>query len=404
MIQQFIHKLLQRRHFWRYATFSEVAELYASRLMRMLALNITVSFVSIFLFQTGYSIATILLIWLGYFIFKGLITFPAAKYAARFGPKHGILLSSLLYIPSMILLPLVPQLGLPVMVISLVFQGLSATLYNLCYMVDFSKVKSVEHAGKEIAFMNIIEKFAKGISPLLGGLLAFLAGPEATMWAAAILFALSSVPLFKTGEPIETHQRLVFRGFPWKMSYRSLIAQTGVGFDMATSGTMWTLFIVIAVLGAGGDEVYVKLGALLSVVILSALISSYFFGRVIDRRKGGELMRVSTFANSITHVMRAFTTTPMTVAGLNMANETVTTGYNMAFIRGMFDTADLSGHRVTYLGSMEVMGNVGAAMAAGVALILVLSLGDVEGLRWLFFVAAGYTLLIATAKFRLYQK
>jgi len=404
MIQQIIHRLLQRRHFWRYATFSEVAELYASRLMRMIALNITASFISIFLFQSGYSIATITLIWLGYFIYKGLIALPAAKYAARFGPKHGMLLSGLLYIPSMILLPLVPQVGLPIMIIALAFQGLSATMYSLCFMVDFSKVKSLEHAGKEIAFMNIIEKVTKGISPLLGGLLAFMAGPEATMWAAAILFAFSSVPLFKTGEPIETHQRLVFRGFPWKIAYRSLIAQGGVGFDFATSGTLWTLFIVVAILGLDGDDVYVKLGALLSVVILSALASSYLFGRVIDRRRGGDLLKWGVFANSITHIMRAFTTTPVGVAGLNIANETVTTGYNMAFVRGMFDTADISGHRVTYLGCMEIMMNVGAALAAIAAFCLVSFLGDIEGLKWLFFIAAGFTLLTATAKFRLYQK
>src|SRR5690606_34831660 len=144
---------------------------------------------------------------------------------------HGILLSNLLYIPSMAIYTLIPEWGVPALVAAGIIQGTSSALYDLCYLIDFSKVKSVEHAGKEIAYMNIVEKTAKGLSPLFGGLLAFAAGPQAAMWAAAVLFALASVPLFKTGEPVKTRQKLAFRGFPWRLTWRSFIAESAVGFD-----------------------------------------------------------------------------------------------------------------------------------------------------------------------------
>ena len=57
MIQKFFHSLLVRRHFWRHASLSEVAELYVSRMLRMAALNIAGVFMSIYLYQLGYSIA-----------------------------------------------------------------------------------------------------------------------------------------------------------------------------------------------------------------------------------------------------------------------------------------------------------------------------------------------------------
>lgn len=405
MIQQIIHRLLLRRHFWRHATFSEVAELYASRMLRMLAINISASMMSIFLYQNGFKVWQIATYWSIYYFLKIFMALPAAKYAARFGPKHGILLANLLYIPAMLFFAVVPTWGLAALAATSVLQGASATLYNICYLIDFSKVKSGEHAGKEIAYMNIFEKIATGLSPLVGGILAFLAGPQATMWAAAILFACASVPLFRSGEPTHTGQKLVFRGFPWRTVWRSLVAQTAVGFDVVTSGTVWLLLVALVVLGIHDNNVvYAQMGALLSVVLLAALAASYTYGKLIDRRRGGELLKVAVVANALVHVTRPFVASPVVVAGVNVANEAATTGYMMAFTRGMLDTADLSGHRITYLACMELVANIGASLAGIIFTVLVLSFGDVQGMRFFFFVASAVVLLVAVPKFRLYQK
>jgi MFS family permease len=404
MIRQFFHSLLLRRHFWRYATFSEVAELYASSMLRKLAINISSAFISVFLYQSGYSIAFIAGYWGIYYFLKIFMAFPAAEYASKFGPKHGILLSNLLYIPAMILFVYVPTLGIPALIGTSLLQGSSATLYNICYYINFSKVKSIEHAGKEIAYMNIIEKIATGLSPLIGGFLAFAAGPQATMWAAAVLFAVASIPLMRTGEPPRSRQKFVFRGFPWRMVYRSLIAETGAGFDVVASGTVWSLLVSVAILGTDNNNVYAKLGALLSVVLLAAVASSYIYGRLIDRRRGGELMRISVIGDALVHATRPFVTSVGVVLGVNIANEVATTGYSLAFVRGMFDTADLSGHRITYLACIEAMANLGAALAGAVFMICVLHFGDVQGMKNFFFVAAVAVLIIGTAKFHLYRK
>lgn len=393
-----------RRHFWRYATFSEIGELYASRMLRMLAINMSAAFISVFLYQNGYSVLFIAGFWTAFYGFKVLVSLPAAKYAARFGPKHGILLSNVLYIPSMAIYAFIPEWGIPALAAAGVIQGASSALYDLCYLIDFSKVKSVEHAGKEIAYMNIVEKAAKGLSPLLGGLLAFAAGPQATMWAAALLFALASVPLFKTGEPLKTGQKLAFRGFPWRLAWRSFIAETAVGFDVIASGVVWSLLVAVGILGVTGNKVYAELGALLSVVLLASLAASYAYGKLIDRRRGGELLKTTVMANSLVHLTRPFVTSPAVVAGTNAVNEVATTGYAMAFMRGMFDTADLSGRRITYLGIIEMVVNFGAALAGLACFLCVMAFGDIQGMKLFFFVAAPVTLLIMTPKFRLYRR
>lgn len=404
MIKTIIHRLLLRRHFWRYATFSEVAELYASSMLRKLAINISAAFMSVYLLQNGYTILFIAGFWGLYYFLKIFMAFPAAIYASKFGPKHGILISNLLYIPAMILFTMVPAWGFGAIVASGLLQGASATMYNICYYINFSKIKSVEHAGKEIAYMNIVEKIATGLSPLIGGLLAFLAGPEASMWAAALLFGIAALPLLRTAEPPKSRQKLVFRGFPWRMAWRSLVAEIGLGFDVVASGIVWSLLVAVAILGVAGNGVYAQLGILLSVVLLATIVSSYTYGKLIDSRRGGELMRASVIANSLVHLVRPFVGNVGVTLGVNVANEVATTGYSLAYTRGMFDTADISGHRITYLACIEIMANLGAALAGLALALCVLAFGDVQGMKSFFFVAAAAVLIIATPKFQLYRK
>lgn len=370
----------------------------------MMAIGMSSVFMAIFLYQNGYSIVFIAGFWTLYYVFKFTISLPAAKYAARYGPKHGILFANLMYIPSMILFAYVPQLGLMAIVGTAILQGASTTLYDLCHLIDFSKVKNIEHAGKEIAFMNIFDKIAKGLSPVLGGTVAVLISPQTTMWVAAFLFLVASMPLFKTAEPLATGHKLVFRGFPWKMAWRSLVAETAVGFDVVASSSVWLLMVGVFILGAKDNQVYLELGTLLSVILFVALLSSYAFGQLIDKKRGKALLKTMVIANASLHLTRPFVQTPVAAAGVNAVNEVATTGYAMAFMRGIFDTADLSGHRITYLGCVEAVFALGMMLAAGLTWLLVATVGDEEGMRLFFWLAAPLTLFIATPKFRLYRK
>ena len=406
MLKNLFHRMLLQRHFWRYASFSEIAELYTSRMLRIAAMYIAGAFMSIYLYQIGYSVGYISLFWAAFFLFKVFISLPVASLVARIGPKHGILVSNVLYIPAMILFALLPIYGPWLLLPILVLQSTSACMYAIAYTIDFSKVKSVEHAGKEIAYMNMIEKVTTGISPLIGGVLAFLFGPQVVIVVAAILFALAAIPLFGSGEQVQTGVKLQFKGFPWHLIRGHWAAQTAVGFDAFASGTVWTLYTAVIVIGvsASTNEVYIISGILLSVVLLAALAASYIYGRLIDKKRGGDLMRISSVANALTHFIRPFIASPVTAAGINVANEIATTGYNMPYTRAVFDNADLSGHRTTYLGLVDLLGNFGAFLAAAILGVLFLALGETIALTNFFFIAGVVALLVLTARFSLYKK
>lgn len=395
-----------RRHFWRHATFSEVAELYVSRMLRMAAIYLAGSFISIYMYQLGYSVAFIAFFWAAFFIFKALVSLPVARLIAWIGPKHAILISNLLYIPAMIAFALLPTLGPWLLLPILAFQALSASMYAIAYLIDFSKVKSVEHAGKEIAYMNIFEKLTTGLSPLIGGFIAYIWGPQVVIIVAAILFALAAAPLLRTGEQVRTNQRLVFKGFPWRLLFGHSIAQFSYGFDVFASGTVWSLFVAVIILGlsADSDAVYAITGLLVSVVFIVAIIASYTYGRLIDRRKGGELMKAGAIGNALTHLIRPFVGSPVVVAGLNAANELATTAFTLPYTRAVFDNADISGARTTYLGLVEVLSNLGAGIAALLLAFAAVASNEEFAMKSFFFIAGAMGLLVLTARFPLYKK
>lgn len=404
MFKSIVYNILERRHFWRYASFNEIAELYLSRTLRIIAMNIVSGFTSVYLYETGYSLQSIMFFWSCFFTLKLPLTYFSGHFAARFGPKHGILISNLLYVPSMISLGLLNEIGTVSIVFWGLFMAISASLYHICYMIDFSKIKNIEHAGKELAFMNILEKIAIGISPIIGGVIALWFGLQVVIWVAAILFAISAIPLLLTIEPVRTRQKIEFVGFPWRETIRSIVAHTGVGFDHVTTGTVWNLFIVIVIFPGAGLDIYVKLGIMSSVTIVAAILASYAYGKLIDKSKGGSLLKFSVIGNALVHIFRPFAATPVFIVGTNIVNEIATMGYNMAFMRGVFDTADLSGRRIVYLSLADFVISIGSVIACISVIILTTVLGDINGLRLFFVLSAAFVLLIGTANFRMYRK
>lgn len=373
--------------------------------MRMFALRIVQTFTSVYLLQEGFSLLFIALFWAGFYLLKVLFSWPAARLIARVGPKHVTLISNLVSAVGMVLLPFAPEYGLLALIPWNILQAFSGCSNDLAYMVDFSKVKNIQHAGKEIGYMNIFEKIATGISPLIGGGLALLYGPEALMVLSAALFLLSAVPLLLTAEPVRLRQKLQVRGFPWRTTWRSMVAETAVGFDIFATGNTWSLFMALVIFSQSHDEIYLQIGAISSVTLVAALASSYAFGRLIDHRRGKELLRFGVVLNSALHFIRPFITTPVGVVMMNSANEAATTAYSMAFMRGLFDTADQSGHRIVYLAFIEMVINFGAGMAACVfALIVWLVTDNQTGFSVFYAVTGIIALVIMTPRFMLYRR
>ena len=405
MLQNFFHRILLRRHFWRYATFSEIAELYTARMLRMTGNTMVAALAAIYLFKSGYSLQFIAAYYVLYFAFKTLTSWPSAAYVARFGPKHGMLAANIVGVPALIAFSFLDSAGLWALSVYSVCQAISMTLYNIAHLVDFSKVKNDLHAGKELGYMNIIDKVAAGASPLLGGMLAWLISPEVAMWVAAGLLLLAAVPLFRTAEPMKVRQKLDYDGFPWRSTWRSVRGQAAIGVDVTTTAVFWPLFMAAVLFASSSDEVYAQIGGITAITVIVGLFVSRAYGVLIDRNQGGVLLRYTTVAKGVVHAVRSWVATPFSAVLVNVFNETATAGYNMSYMRGMFDLADRTGHRVVYLLCTEVSMNLGSLLISVIAYCSFALVSSVRDGFMVLFVASGLgVLLMLGSRYPLYRK
>lgn len=405
MIENILDRLFMRRHFWRHASFSEVAELYASRTLRMTALYLVGGFLSIFLYKNGYGITSIALFWLTLNLFRVVISLPLAKLVSIIGPKRSTFISNISYIPAMVGFALLPTYGIWMLAPIIFFEAISISLYSIAYNVGFSKVKSPSNGGKELAFMHIMEKLACGLSPVVGGFLALRFGPEVVLVISGALFLAAAVPLFKTGEKVKLRKPLNVRALPWKLIRGHIVPHAIFSFQAYIIGTVWALYVAVVIIGVGtGDEVYAVVGVLSSVVLFVSLIAAIIYGRLVDNKKGKELMQFSIVFLSISHLFRGITSSVVGVATLNAGTEAANTGASIPYVRALFDNADRSGNRIAYFGITEMVNGLGSTFASALLLVLGLAMGEADALRSMFIIASGLTLLMLTARFPMYKK
>jgi hypothetical protein len=47
--------------------------------------------------------------------------------------------------------------------------------------------------------------------------------------------------------------------FPWRQTWRTIVAETAVGFDNAASLGVWILFVAIVVFAGSANDIYLKI-------------------------------------------------------------------------------------------------------------------------------------------------
>ena len=89
MIQKTITKLLKHRHFWRDVGFDELSELYACMLLRSLATGLIGLFVPVYLYKNGYSLQSIFVFYIIFFMQGIRAIFNGGNFPKFFGNFDG---------------------------------------------------------------------------------------------------------------------------------------------------------------------------------------------------------------------------------------------------------------------------------------------------------------------------
>lgn len=384
------------RHPWRFVGFDELSELYTSTMLRSLGLSLIGIFVPYYLYTLGISVPTILLFLAGVYGSRLLFNVVSGYVVAYIGPKHTILASNLFQIATLSLLLTYASVHWPLWLLALL-NGAALSLFFVAYHVDFSKVIHSDHGGKELGFMTIMERIGAALGPLIGGVIATVFGPQYTIAAAIAMFIGAVIPLFLSAEPTKLHQKLSFRGLPYRKLSRDFISRFAQGVDTSASLVMWPFYAAVVLLTV---NTYASVGLVTSLGIIASILAAHFIGRVVDRQKGRVLLNWSVALNSLIHVARPFAGGFSGAVAINTANEAVTAGYMMPYTKGMYARADdLPGFRIVYIIMVEIAVDAGKVSLFLVAWALTFVMEPLHAIAVSFVVAGFLTLLIATQNF-----
>ncbi len=396
MFKKIISRILRPRHYWRDIGFDELSELYTSMMFRSLAISLAGIFVPIYLLKLDYSLVEILTFYGLFFTGRVAWDFLAGHLVARFGPKHSIIVANLLQIMAVLMLVTMKDVAWPLFLIAAALGG-ATSFFFIAFHVDFSKIKHTEHGGKEVSFMNIMDRIGGMFGPLIGGLIATFFGATYMFLAALVLLMVGLIPLFLSGEPVRTHQRLDFRGLPVHKLKADLLSYGALGVENTISLVLWPLFMAMFIFR---DQPYASIGIVISVSVIASLFAARAVGKLIDNHRGRALLRYGAAGNAILHLVRPFTTTFRGALGINMGNETVTVAYRLPYLKGMYDAADqLPGYRIVYIVSMEAFASILKATTYWTLCILATVLSSYSVLNSAFVIAAVASCLIMTERF-----
>lgn len=399
MLKKVIYRLLRQRHFWRDVNFDELSELYINTLFRGLALSITGLFVPVYLLQLHYAITPILEVVAWYFTLRGLgLDILSAYTVARFGPKHTMTIGYGLLILSTLSFLTLPHYHWPILLLGGLW-GASASFFFVPFNVGFSKVKHRRHGGKEIGYVNIMDKIGQGIGPLIGGIFATIFGGQYVFVVGVVFLVMGIIPLFRTAEPVKIKQHLDFRGLDVTHLKRDVLSFAAMGVENNICLFLWPLFLGLFVIT--DKTIYAKLGILTFVSLLLGIFASHFIGRLIDRQKGRKLLRYAAATNSLLHLTRPFVTSYPAAIGVNLVNETITPGYRMSYFKAYYDAADdHPGHRIVYVSSMEAIASISKATMWWLLILLstLLSARSVTTLGFMMGAAASWVIMLERYK------
>ena len=134
---------------------------------------------------------------------------------------------------------------------------------------------------------------------------------------------------------------------PLRKMRRALIVNGFSNLENGLTIWLWPLYVGIFIFTT---EPYLKLGIVSSIGTVVAILAAMVVGRIIDNKKGHDLLKYSVIANAIVHGLRLLATGLKSVILVNIINEPTTTAYRMAFMKGYYDSADdYPDYRIAYI-------------------------------------------------------
>jgi len=283
---------------WRFFPKKELTQIYLSVALRGLAISMLGLFIPLYLYrEIGISLNDTLIFFIFYSVIFGIFTPLAAKFAARYGTKHTVLLSVPLYLAFIICLHLLSNYSVPLILVSLTL-GLSQAFYWMGINLAFHHASDHQHRGEEVGKEKAASIIATIIGPLTGGFLITFFGFPIVFLLTSLLLITATFILFISGEN-HVRYRFSVRSVINKHNWKDSIFFVSRGTEVIAKGVIWPLFIFLTL------KSYISLGlvgSLLSVISAFLLLS---VGKFSDHRDKRKIIKLVSGFETISWLLRA---------------------------------------------------------------------------------------------------
>jgi len=285
------------------------AGVYLSTLFRQLGLSLISIFIPVYFYKmTGSLQMPFLMYALVHLVI--ILTSPLAGWlTSLIGLDLTVALGNLIRVGFLWLLVL-SQKTFAFIYPAMVLWGLSISVHWIAFHYTVIEAENEDDKfGKEASYIKIIYTFAKGIAPLIGGIIIVVWGFNLLYLISGVLITFASVPLFFDSikkKNISFSMKKVFEDWIDKNNYPFWMGFWGAGVKDTILGIAWPLFVFLS-LGK-----YQVLGLVQTATLIVSLLFLWRLGKWIDK-KGIKILKIGVWINNFIWIIRAFLINPLAI-------------------------------------------------------------------------------------------
>lgn len=308
-------------------------------------------FVPIFFWNLGFPIWKILLFFLLHSIMFVIAAFALLPIMRKLSDKMMMFLS----IPFLMLY----FLGLGMMkghlwifYILPIASALNLFLFNIGYNVDFSSAAKREKIGTEVGTRYILISILSLAAPFFGGLLISAAGFQTTFYVGSIILFLSVLPLFFFPNRNLSPNLGVDSITPFfKEKELRPFSISGIGYatEVIVRGTIWPLFIFIAI----GN--FKEFGSVISLGLIVTAVVTYLVGYLSDYGKRRNVITWTSIGNAAMWLVRPFIGFPPMIVGVHIGGNVINSGLMVAWTSQYYKITKTVSNAAAFIISREIL-------------------------------------------------
>lgn len=365
---------------------SAVRDLYVATTIQNFALAMVAVFEPVYLYQSGYRLATICLFYAGVYALYVLLLPLGVKFSLRFGYEKGMVVGSLLWVALYVLLAL--SVASPwLLAAAVAVYAVQKAFYWPGFHADFAQYSVDEEQGRELGSISFLQMTAAVVGPAVGGIILVTAGFTTLFTVVAMLLLVSNTPYLRRPERFEPEAMRygeLWRQLCARANRRWTLASLGYGEELVAL-VLWPIAMAIVL-----SQNSVALGGLMAGAALVTAISAPILGKLSDQVSPRRILGGSTWLYLFSWLLRPLALSPLGVLAADTVSRVSKNGIGVAYSLVLYQRARDDGRVMVRVMTFEL----GLALAkALVALALALAFVLGAQLWFGFAVAAACTLL-----------